>query len=65
MRVVLQHPARQVTADRFEHVIGDAYLGELSDHRVSEIVEPQAVQTAPSRSAPQAVSHCNIGSLGL
>jgi hypothetical protein len=30
VRVVLQHSARQVTADRFEHVIGDTLLSTLS-----------------------------------
>ena len=44
VRVVLQHPARQMTADRFEHVIGHAHLGQLGDDRVPKIVEPQAVE---------------------
>ncbi len=34
VRIVLQHPPRQVTADRFENVIGDTHLGELGDHCV-------------------------------
>jgi len=42
--IVLQHPARQVAADRFEHVIGHAHLGKLGDGRVPEIVEAQAMQ---------------------
>jgi hypothetical protein len=53
-----------VAADRFEHVIGHAHLGELRDDRVTQIVEPQAVRPAPSRSARQAVSHFNIGFVG-
>jgi hypothetical protein len=36
VRVVLQHPARQVAADRFEHVIGDADLGELGNDGVPQ-----------------------------
>ena len=44
VRVVLQHAAREVAADRFEHVIRDAHLGELSDHGVPQIVEPEARQ---------------------
>ena len=44
MRVVLQHAARQVAGDRFEHVIGHAHLGQLRDDRVPQIVEAQAVQ---------------------
>ena len=44
VRVVLQHPARQVAADRFEHVISHAHLGQLGDDRVPEIVEAQALQ---------------------
>ena len=35
VRVVLQHPARQMTADRLQHVIGDAEFGELRDDRVT------------------------------
>jgi hypothetical protein len=34
VRVVLQHPPRQVTADRFEDMIGHAHLGKLCDDRV-------------------------------
>jgi hypothetical protein len=41
---VLQHPARQVAADRFEHVIGDARLGELGDDGVPQIMEPEPRQ---------------------
>ena len=44
VRVVLQHPARQVAADRFEHVIGHAHLGQLGDDRVPQVVEPEAGQ---------------------
>ena len=33
VRVVLQHPARQMAADRFEQVIGDAHL--LRSSRIS------------------------------
>jgi len=29
VRVVLQHAPRQMAADRFEHVIGDAHLRQL------------------------------------
>ncbi|HKY23406.1 MAG TPA: hypothetical protein VJM31_19475 [Vicinamibacterales bacterium] len=42
---MLQHPARQVTADRFEHMIRHAHLGQLGDDRVPEIVEAQTVQS--------------------
>jgi hypothetical protein len=33
-----------VAADRFENVVGDAHLGEFGDHRVPQVVEPQAVK---------------------
>ena len=42
VRVVLKHPARQMAADRLEHVIRDAHLCEFGDDRVPQIVEPQA-----------------------
>jgi hypothetical protein len=64
MRVVLQHPGRQVAADRFEHVVGDAHLCELGNDRVPQIVDPQAVRPAPARSARQAASRCSIGRAG-
>jgi hypothetical protein len=44
MRVVLQHPARQMTADGLEHVVRHAHLGKLGDHRVSQVVEPEPWQ---------------------
>ena len=44
VRVVLQHAARQVAADGFEHVIGHADLGQLGDDSVAQIVEPEAWQ---------------------
>ena len=47
---MLQHPPRQVTADGFEHVVGDAHLGELGDDRVPQIVKPQ---TAEAGAIPQ------------
>ena len=34
VRVVLEHAPRQVAADRFEHVIGHAHLGQFGDQRV-------------------------------
>jgi hypothetical protein len=49
VRVVLKHPARQMAADRLEHVIGDAHLGEFRDHRMPQVVEPQAVQARAGR----------------
>ena len=55
VRVVVEHPARQVAADRFEDVIRNAHLGKLGDDRVAQIVEPEPVEacfvaeSAPSR----------------
>jgi len=45
VRIVLQHAARQVTADRLQHVIGDAEFRQFGDHRVPQVVEPEAGQT--------------------
>lgn len=45
LRVVLQHPARQVAADRLQHVIGDPEFGDLGVDRVPQIVEPEPRQT--------------------
>ncbi|ODS54081.1 MAG: hypothetical protein ABS36_11585 [Acidobacteria bacterium SCN 69-37] len=45
MRVVLQHPPRQVAADRLQDVVGHAQLRELRDDRVPQVVEPEAGQT--------------------
>jgi hypothetical protein len=55
VRVVLQHPTCQMTADRFEHVIGDARLRQLGDDGVAQIMEPEPwqvrgfTQRAPGR----------------
>jgi hypothetical protein len=39
VRIVLQHPAREVPGNRFHHVIRLASLEESGDHRVAEVGE--------------------------
>ena len=46
VRVVLQHPARQVAADGFQHVVGHTHLGGLGDDRGPQIVEPEPAQAS-------------------
>ena len=43
---MLQHPARQVSGDRFDHVIRLAGLEEPGDDGVPEVVEAQARQAS-------------------
>ncbi|MDP2054847.1 MAG: hypothetical protein Q8L75_14510 [Acidobacteriota bacterium] len=43
VRVVLEHPARQVAADRLQDVIGHAHLGKLGDDGVTEVVKAQTL----------------------
>jgi hypothetical protein len=55
VRVMLQHPARQVSADRFQHVIGHAHFRELGNDRVTQVVKAdtgqarRVAQRAPGR----------------
>ena len=42
VRIVLQHPPREVAGDRFDHVVRLAGLEEPGDNGVTEVVEAQA-----------------------
>jgi hypothetical protein len=44
VRMVLQHPTRQMATDRFKDVITNAQFSQFRDDRVSQIVEPEARQ---------------------
>ena len=71
VRVVLQHPARQMTADGLEDVVRRAHLCQLGDNGVPQIVEPEAWQArriterSPGREAacPEGDAVCGCGSL--
>ncbi|MEO7191824.1 MAG: hypothetical protein ABI051_12285 [Vicinamibacterales bacterium] len=45
MRVVLQHPPRQVAGDRLDYVVGFTGLEQTGHNRVPQVVESQAWQS--------------------
>jgi hypothetical protein len=47
VRVMLQHAAREVTADGLERVVRHAHLGQLGHHGVSQDVRYLDVSMAP------------------
>ena len=44
VRIVLEHPARQMTADGLEDVVRHAHLGQFGDQRVAQVMKPQPWQ---------------------
>src|SRR5687768_5920536 len=42
VRVVLQHPTREVPGHRFDDVLGLAGLEQVRDNRVAQVMEPEA-----------------------
>src|SRR5438552_9827608 len=61
VRVVLEHPPRELAGNRFDHVIRLAGLEEPGDNGVTEVVEAQAgyAQQHPPTQFPSTTSRNN------